>query len=96
MQHLLVSTAAAEEHRRNVLGIGGRLMITLASHTVRHRNGVSVVATAVALLARGWCPDESVRRGLEALAEQEGINLLTGDWQPAASGQAQQWSPIAG
>ena len=83
VQHLLVATAAAEEHRRNVLGIGGRLMLTLASHTVRHRIGVAVVATAAALFARGWCPDDQTRRRLEALAAAEGMSLLTGDWLPA-------------
>ena len=90
VQHLLVSTAAAEEHRRNVLGIGGRLMITVASHTVRHRIGVAVVATAAALLARGWCPEEAVRRGLEQLTAEEGLDLLTGDWLAAADPQSSQ------
>lgn len=84
VQHLLVSTEAAEEHRRNVLGIGGRLMITVASHTVRHRIGVAVVATAAALLARGWTPDPAVRRGLERLAADEEMDLMTGDWLPVS------------
>lgn len=81
-QHLLVTTAAAEDHRRNVLGTGGRLMITIGSHVVRHQPGVAVVATAAALLSRGWSPEPTVRRGLQQLADDERMDLVTGDWLP--------------
>lgn len=50
-----------------------------------------MVATAAALLARGWCPAPSVRRGLESLAAAERMSLLTGDWLP----ERQDRSPFA-
>lgn len=80
-QHLLVRQAHWDDHRRNVLGTGGRLMITIGSHTVRHQPGVAVVATAAALLSRGWQPAEEVHRHLVALADEVGMDLSTGDWQ---------------
>jgi very-short-patch-repair endonuclease len=83
-QHHLVGATGRDDHRRNVLGTGGRLVITLESHRVRHRGGTAVVATAAALLSRGWLPTRQVRQRLEALAAQEGMCLLTGDWLPGA------------
>lgn len=84
-QHLLARAAAYDDHRRNVLGTGGRLIITLPSHVVRHRVGEAVVATAAALLSRGWAPSPSVRRDLAQLAGQVGMELETGDWLRHAS-----------
>lgn len=83
-QHLLVDAVGYDDHRRNVLGTGGRLVITLSSYTVRHRPGEAVVATAAALLARGWRPTASVRRRLKELAAEVGMDLRTGDVLPQA------------
>ncbi|MGH8894037.1 MAG: hypothetical protein ACRDWY_12155, partial [Actinomycetes bacterium] len=44
-QHLVAGRVAMDDHRRNVLGTRGRLMITIGSHTVRHQPGVAVVAS---------------------------------------------------
>jgi hypothetical protein len=78
-QHLLARAVGHDDHRRNVLGTGGRLVITVGSHTVRRQPGVAVVATAAALLSRGWSPPQAVRHGLEVLAATVGMDLLTGD-----------------
>lgn len=82
--HLRVSDAERDDHRRNVLGTGGRLMITLSSHLVRTRPGAAVIITAAALLSRGWQPDATTRLGLHRLAAAEGMDLRTGDWLRAA------------
>lgn len=79
-QHLVARQAGSDDHRRNVLGTGGRLVITIGSHTVRHQPGVAVVATAAALLSRAWEPGAAVLRGLRALAAQVDMDLTTGDW----------------
>lgn len=79
-QHTLVRTAGRDDHRRNVLGTGGRLVITIGSHIVRHLPGVAVVATAAGLLSRGWQPPDEIRAGLEHLAADVGMDLRTGDW----------------
>jgi hypothetical protein len=84
-QHVLAGAVVVDDHRRNVLGTGGRLVITLSSYDVRRRPGVAVVATAAALLSRGWVPTPSVRRGLQALAHEMGMSLHDGDWLPSAS-----------
>ena len=55
-------------------------MITIGSHVVRHRPGQAVVATAAALLSRGWTPEPPVLARLEALAVAEQMDLRTGDW----------------
>lgn len=81
VQHLRAVDAVRDHHRRNVLGTGGRLMITLDSRTVRQRPGVAVVATAVALLSRGWQPDGRTLTALRQLAAAEGMDLATGDWR---------------
>ena len=79
-QHARPGAIGWDDHRRNVLGIGGRLVITLSSHVVRHRAGVAVVATAAGLLSRGWEPSRRLQQTLERLAASEGLNLSTGDW----------------
>ncbi|MGH8895057.1 MAG: hypothetical protein ACRDWY_17410, partial [Actinomycetes bacterium] len=77
---LVAGRVAMDDHRRNVLGTRGRLMITIGSHTVRHQPGVAVVASAAALLSRGWTPTPAVHSGLLALAAEVGMDLSTGDW----------------
>ena len=86
-QHLLAGAVGYDDHRRNVLGTSGRLMITIASHTVRRRPGEAVVATAAALLSRGWSPTRSVHRGLERLAVEVGMDFRTGDVLAQAHGR---------
>jgi hypothetical protein len=84
-QHQLGRAVADDDHRRNVLGTRGRLMITIGSHVVRHRPGVAVVATAAAVMSRGWVPTGAVLHGLRRLAAAEGMDLLTGDVRRAAA-----------
>jgi hypothetical protein len=84
-QHQLVGAVLLDDHRRNVLGTGGRLVITIASYVVRHHPGRAVIATAAALLSRGWTPEPQVLARLEALARAEKMDLRTGDWLPRAS-----------
>lgn len=84
-QHQVARAVVDDDHRRNVLGTGGRLMITIGSHVVRHRPGVAVIATAAALMSRGWVPAAGVLRGLRRLAEAEGMDLLTGDFVRTAA-----------
>ena len=79
-QHLVAGALVLDDHRRNVLGTGGRLVITIASHVVRRQPGQAVVATAAALLSRGWAPEPAVLARLEALARAEQMDLRTGDW----------------
>jgi hypothetical protein len=79
-QHLVAGALVLDDHRRNVLGTGGRLVITIASRVVRHRRGQAVVATAAALLSRGWSPEPHVLARLETLARAEQMDLRTGDW----------------
>jgi hypothetical protein len=84
-QHLVARALPFDDHRRNVLGTGGRLVIAIGSHVVRHRPGQAVVATAAALLSRGWDPAPSVLDRLTALAAAERMDLRTGDWRSRAS-----------
>lgn len=79
-QHLVARALVLDDHRRNVLGTGGRLIITIASHVVRHQRGQAVVATAAALMSRGWSPEPPVLARLEKLAQAEQMDLSTGDW----------------
>jgi hypothetical protein len=83
-QHLRPGAVAWDDHRRNVLGTGGRLMITLSSYDVRHRPGVGVIATAAALLSRGWRPRPGTLARLTGLAGRLGMDLATGDWTSSA------------
>lgn len=83
-QHQAAPQAGSDDHRRNVLATGGRLVITISSHTVRHQPGMGVVATAAALLARGWRPTAAVERGLLDLAAGVGMDLVTGDLRRSA------------
>lgn len=84
-QHQVAGALVLDDHRRNVLGTGGRLVITIGSHVVRHRPGQMIVATAAALLSRGWVPEPRVLARLEALARAEQMDLRTGDWLRLAS-----------
>jgi hypothetical protein len=84
-QHQVAGALVLDDHRRNVLGTGGRLIITIGSHVVRHRPGQAVVGTAAALLSRGWSPGDDVLAELTALARAEQMDLRTGDWLRRAS-----------
>lgn len=79
-QHGQPGAILRDDHRRNVLGTGGRLVITLSSHLVRERPGAAAVMTAAALLGRGWLPAPPVLAVLERVAAAERIDLATGDW----------------
>lgn len=79
-QHELWVCGERDDHRRNVLGIGGRLVITLSSYGVRHEGEMCAVTVAAALLSRGWEPSPAVRRGLTTAADRVGMDLTTADW----------------
>jgi hypothetical protein len=78
-QHDAVAIAERDDHRRNVLGTCGRLVLTVSSHLVRHQSDVAVAITAAGLLSRGWQPGRGVRRRLEVLAARARVDLRTGD-----------------
>ncbi len=78
-QHELWEHGERDDHRRNVLGISGRLVITLSSHGVRHAGEDCLVSVAAALLSRGWQPGPAVHDRLRGAAERKGIDLRTGD-----------------
>jgi len=78
-QHELWEHRERDHHRRNVLGIGGRLVITLSSHGVRHAGEECLVIVAAGLLSRGWQPRPAVHDRLREAAERTAIDLTTGD-----------------
>ncbi len=67
-QHLTMSAKEADDVRRTRLAIGGRLVVDLGSHTVRHDIVLAVLLTADALISRGWQPPLRSLRRLLALA----------------------------
>ena len=83
-QHAELTRSERDDHRRNVLGTAGRLVLAVSSHAVRHTD-IPVLATAAALLARGWRPPVRVRDHLERQAAAAGFDLVTGDWVRAVS-----------
>ncbi len=79
-QHGQSGAIRRDDHRRNVLSTGGRLVITLSSHLVREQPGAAAVMTAAGLLGRGWQPRPAILSSLRRVAAAEGIDLATGDW----------------
>lgn len=69
-QHLNLQQKERDDMRRTRLAIGGRLVVDIGSHTVRHDVALAALMTADALFSRGWVPSVSVRRRLLELAAQ--------------------------
>jgi hypothetical protein len=67
-QHLSQRQKELDDIRRSRLGISGRLVVDIGSHTVRHDIELAVLLTADALLSRGWRPAADVRSRLLRLA----------------------------
>lgn len=67
-QHLTMAQKEWDDVRRTRLAIGGRLVVDIGSHTVRHDIVLAVLLTADALFSRGWAPPAAVRRALLGLA----------------------------
>lgn len=67
-QHLDLPQRDLDDERRNEMVLGGRLVIDISSHTVRHDPGRAVLRTAGALYARGWRPTPAVDQRLRRLA----------------------------
>ncbi len=67
-QHLLQQQKELDDIRRTRLGISGRLVIDIGSHTVRHDIELAVLLTADALFSRGWTPATDVKDRLLRLA----------------------------
>jgi hypothetical protein len=69
VHHLDVRQKELDDVRRTRLAIGGRLVVDIGSHIVRHDIELAVLLTADALLSRGWQPDPEVLSRLLRLAE---------------------------
>lgn len=78
-QHEALLLAESDNERRNVLGIGGRLVITLSSYAVRHDPDTCVAVVAAALMSRGWAPGSTCRAQLQEVADRAGVDLRSGD-----------------
>ena len=68
IHHLDVRQKEADDVRRTRLAIGGRLVVDIGSHIVRHDIVLAVLLTADALFSRGWQPESRVRDRLLRLA----------------------------
>jgi hypothetical protein len=77
-QHFELLASEADAVRRTALQVRGRIVVDISSYTVRHRVGRAMLATADALVARGYRPRNRTRRVLEHLAQEEGWAELTG------------------
>jgi hypothetical protein len=72
-QHIELLNKEADDIRRTGLAIGGRLMVDIGSHTVRHDIDGAMLITAAALRSRGWVPTPNVAQRLGELAAQRGV-----------------------
>jgi very-short-patch-repair endonuclease len=81
LHHLDPRQKESDDIRRTRLAIGGRLVVDIGSHVVRHDIELAVLLTADALLARGWRPQVNLRASLRAIAERH----PTFSWTSAAA-----------
>jgi hypothetical protein len=72
-QHIELLAKEADDVRRTRLAIGGRLMVDIGSHIVRHDNDLAMLITADALRSRGWVPEPGVAERLRELAAQRRV-----------------------
>ena len=82
-QHLDLLAREADDERRFILSVGGRLVVDIASYVVRHDIERAVLRTARALWSRGWEPDRLVMRRLHRLAAARGEQLWLDSAQAA-------------
>ena len=78
VQHLDQLAQDADDERRFRLTAGGRLVVDIASHVVRHDSPRAVLRTARALHVRGWRPDPAVEARLQRMAAAKREDL----WLP--------------
>jgi hypothetical protein len=71
-QHIELLAKESDDVRRTRLAIGGRLVVDLGSHLVRHDIDLAMLITADALRSRGWAPAPNVTHRLAGLAAQQG------------------------
>jgi hypothetical protein len=64
LQHYEQVLREADDFRRAVLQISGRMVLDVSSYAVRHQIEQCVLLTAEALMARGWRPDAASERVL--------------------------------
>lgn len=72
MQHHELLAREADDLRRGGLQARGRIVVDVSSYAVRHREQLSILRTAEALMAHGWAPDRRTRAVLAAYAQAEG------------------------
>ncbi len=87
-QHEALLAAESDNDRRNVLSIGGRLVITLSSHAVRSDGDRCVALVAAALVSRGWRPAPAALAHLKQVAGRAGVDLASGDRAPRTARRA--------
>lgn len=78
MQHYELLASEADDLRRTVLQVQGRIVVDLSSYAVRHREPLAMLRTAEALLAHGYRPGARTARILAEYARLEGWTDLTG------------------
>jgi hypothetical protein len=81
LQHYEQLLREADDLRRAVLQISGRMVLDVSSYAVRHQIEKCVLLTAEALISRGWRPTPEAERILRSHRERSGWN----DWTLIAS-----------
>lgn len=81
-QHVDPVVRDYDDERRFELSAGGRLVIDIASHLVRHDLPRAVLRTARGLHCRGWQPSQPVAERLHRMADARGEPL----WLPPLLG----------
>lgn len=69
-QHYALLAREADDQRRFVHQVSGRLVVDVSSYTVRHQPEIAVLRTAEALISRGLVVNDTVAAGLRTLAER--------------------------
>lgn len=71
MQHYELLASEADDLRRTVLQVAGRIVVDVSSHAVPHRPALAVLRTAEALLAHGYRPSARTAGILAEYARRE-------------------------
>jgi hypothetical protein len=77
LQHYEQTLREADDFRRAVLQIGGRIVIDLSSYAVRHQLARSLLLIAETLVSRGYRPPATTARRLERLRVSAGWDATT-------------------
>jgi hypothetical protein len=77
LQHYEQTMRERDDFRRAVLQIGGRIVVDLSSHAVRHHIGECLLLTAEALAAHGYRPPPETRRRLDRIRAATGRDVAT-------------------